>query len=247
MKRSYTMILILFFFFPLLSQGGASQVGFTAVTMGYTVSGELCYDQGGFVESFPVLGEMRVTLDLLSLYLVEGECSCYINNTKSNTVYESVDRTDLYANRVDVEGNFSPFYIEFPLQESLEINTFHENVKAMYLGVRFVRFHGKYIKTHCYCYCMAELQNVLRCEWYFDYNAGVLLRFVKSVEMNFIRVQWIDYLVKNTTLSLPGSHPISAFFANYKESFYAVVGASIIVVMLFFILIQKKAGRCNTP
>lgn len=213
------------------------------VTTYYNISGEICYGEGGFVESYSITGELKVILKPISYNLIECENSYYINNTKSEITIDQGAETHLYENRRNADGNYTLFYIENPTPNLLKTNNFAENIEANYLGEYYTLFNGKYIKTHYFCYSIAEMQNILRYEWFYDTESGVLLRFIKSVETNFVRVQWTDYNIENTTLSFSNSHPITAIFTNFKEIFFAVIGSSISVGITFYYLVQKKAKR----
>jgi len=112
---------------------------------------------------------------------------------------------------------------------------------AHYEGERYLDMDGRSVRTFFYCYIVAEVQSILRFEWYFEATSGILLKFLKAIDLNFVRVQWEMYVVVNTTLTLTGTHPITAFFANIQTQFYAVVGALIITILGFYFLTQRKA------
>jgi hypothetical protein len=97
------------------------------------------------------------------------------------------------------------------------------------------------VRTFLYCYIVTEVQSILRFEWYFELTSGILLKFLKAIEINFVRVQWEAYVVINTTLTLTSTHPITALFTNIQTNFYAVVGALVIIILGFYFLTQRKS------
>jgi len=226
-----------------LIPSGIASIAFTEVTTYYTISGEMCYNEIGFVESYDISGEMMVNLKLLSSPTVECDYWYYENKLGSNHTIHEEDETILLVNRKQWDGNYTSFYIEFPTQSKIPIHNSYENVEASYMGKKYVFWNNQYISTYYYCFSVSELQNVLRCEWFFEETTGVLLRFIKSIEINFVRVQWVEYMVKNTTISLSGVHPITALFTNFRECFVGVGGAAVIIIFLFYYLIREKSQR----
>ena len=225
--------------------GHASQ--FPDTTTHYAISGQMCYLDSQFTESFPVTGAMRVTLEPQGFGIVYYDLWYNITHGDTLGVYLDNAETGTLVHRCTVDGNFTLFYAEIPSPDTQPIHTFLETVDAHYLGERYLAVNGMHVRTHFFCYSVAEAQSILRFEWYFEWESGVLLRFYKSITVNFILVQWLDYMVKNTTLSLEGSHPVTAFFANFKENFYAIIGATITVIILFYYLVQKKVQRRDDP
>ncbi|MHA1132516.1 MAG: hypothetical protein ACTSQQ_17145 [Candidatus Helarchaeota archaeon] len=211
----------------------------------YEISGEMCYDYftNAFVGSYTVEGQLRVKLDWINPTKVDYEVWHYMVNPNSGMIIINETRSGSLINHMDADGNFTPFFTEIPCPMKENLYTMTESVEAYYMGERYIEFNGKFIRTHWYCYTLAELYAIYRCEWYFEWDSGILLHLVKSITVNLIPVQWIEYKLANTTLSLTEGHPINAFFVNQQANFYAGVGAAVIVSFLFFFLIQRKVQR----
>ncbi len=215
---------------------------FAQVTTGYAVSGQICYVEGGFINSYMVRGEMKIILTVQTASNIKYEESYYLRNDEG-ALLEQESRAGVFANRIDEAGNYTLTFVEMPIKEVQYLSTLTESVPAQYLGVRYLDMEGQWVQSQYYCYVVTSGQTVLRDEWWFDANTGTLLRFLKSIEMNFVRVQWVDYYVKNTTLSLEGVHPVTAFLGNVQETFFAVIGAVCVGIVLFYLLVQQKAGK----
>lgn len=248
MRTSLSFLCIglsLLLFFTLL--GGVVQVGqaaqFPATTTYYAVTGEKCHDNLGFTESYPVDGWMRVDLNPITTSQVSYDVRCLVTNPASGVVLENYTEADTTNNRVMSDGNSTLYFITLPTAPTQSLFTFLESVDAYYMGERYVAINGEFIRSHYFLHVLTVPQNILRCEWFFEWDTGVLLSFVKSIEANFIRVQWVEYKVTNTTLSLTGAHPVLAFLTNFRDNFYAVIGGIILAIVLFYFLIQKKVER----
>jgi len=224
----FFLILAFFLFYTLIVIQGVHAVTFPQVTTYYIISGERCYGSGGFTAPQAIKGELAVTLIPITGNTVKCESVGYL--TESLTV----------ENRQQGDGNYTPFFINLPASSSINITTFAENVVAQCIGDRYVEVGGKSVYTYLYCYVVNAPQSILRFEWYFDSESGVLLRFYKSITLNFVTVQWEEYMMKNTTLELVGAHPITALFTNIQTDFVAIVGAVVIVILSFYFLTQKK-------
>ncbi len=213
---------------------------FTApVTTGYTIAGERCYGEAGFTSNVIVRGALMVTLTPLAEASVQCASSGYISEGDSSP--QAIGETTILTDRRDAQGNFTGFFMEFPINPLLNVSTLSETVAAHYEGERYLDIAGQSVRTFFYCYVVTEVQSILRFEWYFEVTSGVLLKFLKAIEINFVRVQWEAYVVANTTLTLTGTHPITAFFTNIQTHFYAVVGALIITLLGFYFLTQRKS------
>ena len=213
----------------------AHAVTFSKVTTYYTISGELCYGDGGFTGNQVISGELAVTLTPITGNTVKCDSSGYLE--------ESL----VVENRRQGDGNYTPFFINLPAKSVINITTFTKNVVAQYIGDRYLEVEGESVHTQFYCYVVNEIQSILRFEWYFEYESGILLKFFKAIEINFVRVQWEEYMVQNTTLLLEGTHPVTAFFTNIRETFFAVVGAVVTAILCFYFLTQKKLQGDDTP
>jgi hypothetical protein len=209
-------------------------------TTGYLITGERCYGEGGFTGNVAVQGALVVTLTPLSASSVQCASSGYISEGDSEP--EPLGETKVLTNRRDAEGNFTGFFMPFPVPTVLNVSTFQENVVAQYEGKRYLEIEGQSVRTFLYCYIVTEVQSILRYEWYFEASSGVLLKFLKAIEINFMRVQWESYEATNTTLTLTGTHPITAFFANIQTQFYAAIGALVITILGYYFLTQRKSS-----
>lgn len=218
----------------------AQSVGFTNVTSYYSVSGEICYSDFGFVETYSVGGEMRVDLNKITNVVVNYDYSLLIHNLDADSIYQEGAGSGTLVNRLDLDMNYTLFFVSVQTPRTQFLPITNASVEVVRQGVRYVEVNGQHVKALYFCYSLTEMQNILRFEWYYEWNSGILLQFVKSIDINFLRVQWLDYRLKNTTLILTGEHPITVFFTNNQENFYAIVGAAIIVVILFYYLILQK-------
>ena len=212
----------------------AHAVTFSQVTTYYTISGELCYANGGFTGSQAISGELLVTLTPMTGNTVKCESTGY------------VEENLLVEDRQQADGNYTPFFINLPAQARINITTFTKNVVSQYVGDRYLEVEGKSVHTHFYCYIVNEIQSILRFEWYFEYGSGILLKFFKAIDLNFVRVQWEEYMAVYTTRALTGAHPVTAFFTNIRENFFAIVGALVTVILCFYYLTQRKLQRGET-
>ncbi|MFX1296439.1 MAG: hypothetical protein ACFFD2_16490 [Promethearchaeota archaeon] len=256
MRSQSPFFLIIFSFFVILSSL-LLQVGHAAnfspssrafqieCTTFYYISGEMCYDQqiGMFTGSYSVEGLLKATLTPKDPDTVEYNFWHLLINSEKDNILIDEEETGTLVDRAKPDGNYTPFFTDLPPSGPQFIHTLTETVEAHYLGMRYVNVNGHFVKTYYYCYIHAELQTIYRCEWFFEYETGILLQLSKSIEVNLIRVQWINYLVENTTISLTANHPISAFFSNQRANFFASVGAVIIVIFSFYYFIQKKVRR----
>lgn len=209
------------------------------VTTGYTITGERCYGESGFTSNVIVQGALVVTLTPLTGDSVQCASTGYVIEGDSSP--KSIGKTTIFTDRRDAQGNFTGFFMEFPVKTFLNISTLSKNVVAQYEGERYLDVNGRSIRTLFYCYIVTEVQSILRFEWYFEATSGILFKFLKAIEINFMCVQWEAYVVANTTLLLTGTHPITALFMNIQTHFYAVVGALIITILGFYFLTQRKS------
>ena len=219
---------------------------FTTVSTDYIVRGELCYNSHGYVARYPVVGEMHASLTSISSREVSFTFSYWLQHATSEQIFEQVSTSGLIVDRIQPDGNVTLLFIDLPCGTPQNFSTLTNNVLAHYQGERYVSVGGKEVKARYFCTAIADLQTVLRFEWYFEWKSGILLQFSKSIEQNLVRVQWLDHKAENTTLSLIGSHPVTALFANIQEWFYGGIGAGIIGVFLFYFLIQKKFEQETT-
>ncbi len=240
---SFAIILFSLSFCLIIPNGHTNSFSHTITY--YQVSGEMCYDYftNIFVGTYSIKGQMRVELIPYGPETVEFVSWHYLINDDSGTPILNEEEHGTLTNRMKSDGNFTAFFSTTPPPPIQQIYTLVETVEAQYIGLRYVNFKGQFIKTYFYCYTQADLHSIYRCEWYFDYDTGVLVRLVKSVEVNLIRVQWIEYSIKNTTLFLTGNHPVVAFFTNFRANFFAILGAVTMILFSFYYLIQKKAQR----
>jgi hypothetical protein len=209
------------------------------VTTGYSIVGERCYGEGGFTSNVIIQGALMVTLTPLAGKSVQYTSTGYVIEGESSP--QSIGETMTLTNRRDAQGNFTGFFMELPRKALLNISTLSENVVAHYEGERYLDIDGRSVRTFLYCYIVTEVQSILRFEWYFELTSGILLKFLKAIEINFVRVQWEAYVVINTTLTLTSTHPITALFTNIQTNFYAVVGALVIIILGFYFLTQRKS------
>jgi len=221
----------------------AQAVSFLHTTTFYTISGELCYNSE-FMESYGVSGVVGVRLASLGTGKVQCEEWGYLQEGTQDP--DSLVESVLVEDRKKSDGNYTLFYIDLPVNATIHINTLDKNALAQYCGERYVSIGAKSVRTSYYCYVVAEVQSILRFEWYFEWDSGILLKFTKSIAVNFARVQWLDYTVKNTTLYLAGTHPVTAFFANVQEHFFAGTGAVIGVILFYYILTRNKFQRSQS-
>lgn len=213
---------------------------FTNVSTDYTVRGEFCYGANGYVSGYPVSGEMRSSLTVVSDSTVSFTFVHILTHAETGVEFEHDTKSGEIIDHLEPDGNDTLLFISFPLSKTQPLSTLSHTITAYYHGVRYVNLNGIHVPTHYFCIALADLQTVLRFEWYFEWNSGILLQFCKIIEQNLVRVQWLEYKVANTTLSLSGAHPVTAFFANIQEWFYGSLGAGIITIVLFHYLIQKK-------
>jgi hypothetical protein len=246
--RSYTsffLILISCIVVQCCLASPAHTTGIPEGTTYYRISGEMCYDYftNTFVGSYTVEGQMRVGLDWLNPSRVDYELWHFLTNPEGEAVLVNETDSGTFIDRMKEDGNYTPFFADLPCPSRMGLHTLTESVEAQYLGERYVLVDGKYIRTHCYCYTQAELYSIYRCEWYFEWDSGVLLRLFKSIEVNLLPVQWIEYSLENTTVSLTTTHPVTAFFTNQQATFFGILGAAIAVVLSFYLIIQRKVRR----
>jgi len=215
-------------------------LGTSPTTTYYAITGELCYNEGGFSGNYPVSGTLGVKLTSLTPETVRCERWGYIQEGSSSSV---IGESVLVEDRQEPNGNYTLFFLDFSANATLRIGTMTKDVVAHYIGERYVKVGDTSVRTRHYCYVVNEVQSILRFEWDFEAMSGVLLKFSKSIEINFVRVQWEEYVVKNSTLTLTSAHPVAAFFTNFQENFYAGTGALIGILLLFYVLTQKKLQR----
>jgi len=220
----------------------AGAVSSTPATTFYMISGEMCYGEGGFIGGYTISGKLGVRLTLFSPDTVRCETWGYLKEGESNN---SMVMNVILTHRQESNGNYTLFFIDLPANATIHVNILDLNVVARYLGERYLSVGDKSVKTHYYCYVFNELQSILRFEWYFEAESGILLKFSKFIEVNFVKVQWLDYIVQNTTLSLAGTHPVSAFLANIRGDFFAGTGAIIAGLLFFYMLTLKKMQRSS--
>jgi len=248
MRRSIPLFFLFLMLWVGLSVPRGHALNFSSVEVGYTITGEKCYDAGVYHPSVAIHGEMRMALTVQSMIAVSYSFSYYIQNVAENRTIEERAESGVLLVRIKPDGNATCLFIELPSPATQLLDTFIDTVEAHHLGERFVLVAGHYVRAHYFCYTMQEpLSVILRYEWYFAWDSGVLLQFSKSIEVNLIQVQWVEYKITNSTLTLTGSHPITAFFTNLRAEFFAGVGAGLVVAIAFIYLVQKKAVRGGQP
>jgi hypothetical protein len=247
MRRSIPLFFLLILWMGLFLQVGQS-TSFSSVEVYYQITGEKCYEGGVYAAGYAVGGTMRIKLTAQTASTVAYEFSYFLMKVVEEHVIDEGAEAGVLTSRMNPDGNFTCFFIDMPCPATQRLGTLTETVEAHSGGERFVMIAGHYVRTHYFCYTIQDPLSVsLRYEWYFAWDTGVLLQFTKSIEVNLVRVQWVDYKITNSTLALAGSHPITAFFTNIRPEFFAGVGAIFVVAILFLYLVQKKAKRGGEP
>ncbi len=212
----------------------------------YKIDGVLCYNDlaGAFVGSYSVEGRLELKLTPTGPDSMQYEITHYLKNVDADSTLIDASETGELSSRMKPDGNYTEFLSTMSHPTFQKLGTLSETVEAQGIGIRFIHFQGKWIRTQCYLFTRAELTSIFRCQWFFDPETGVLLRLYKSIEINLFKVQWIEYLIENTSLSFDMSAgPMDMIFTNQLSNIFATIGAIGVSLIFTFYIIQKKAGR----
>ena len=139
---------------------------FTDETVFYTITGEMCWDAqiGIFTPSYPVQGEMRVTLEATTATTVNYDFEYSITNELTGFMVEHESRSGTLTDRMEMDGNYTLFFIPIPPRDTVLTDKLDGLVAVHYVGARYVDVNGYSIKTHYYGYTISDSSGVLRFE-----------------------------------------------------------------------------------
>lgn len=244
----FFLISICFFSFLLINTPAKATVPFSSCENQYLIRGSLCYNDftGTFVGSYSVAGWLGLKLTVTGPDTMYYEITHYIQNTETGSPITDSSETGVLSARMKSDGNYTEFLSSASMPSSQKMGTLSETVEAQALGIRYIQVDGEWVRTYAYLFVRAELTSIFRVLWFFDPETGVLLRLYKSIETNLFQVQWIEYLIEDTSLRLDvAAGPTQVFFANQLANIFASIGAVGASLICVFYLIQKKVGRAE--